>query len=39
MTANAFAEDRQNSLNAGMDDHITKPLDMEVFLQVLKKYL
>ena len=39
MTANAFAEDRQNSLNAGMNDHITKPLDMEVFLQVLKKYL
>ena len=27
MTANAFSEDVQNCLNAGMDAHISKPLD------------
>jgi CheY-like chemotaxis protein len=39
MTANAFEEDRQNSLNAGMNGHITKPLDMEVLLEVLRQHL
>ncbi|MDE7440318.1 MAG: response regulator [Clostridia bacterium] len=29
MTANAFSEDINNSLNAGMDAHIAKPMDME----------
>ena len=28
MTAHAMREHRQNSLDAGMDDHITKPLDI-----------
>ena len=28
MTANAFEEDKQNALNAGMNGHIAKPLDM-----------
>ena len=28
MTANAFEEDRQNALKAGMDGHIAKPLDI-----------
>ena len=31
MTANAFAEDVQAALNAGMDDHVAKPVDMEYF--------
>ena len=29
MTANAFAEDREKALNAGMQDHIPKPIDLE----------
>ena len=31
MTANAFAEDVQAALNAGMDDHVAKPVDMRIF--------
>ncbi len=30
MTANAFAEDEKAALNAGMDAHVPKPLDMEL---------
>ena len=41
MTANAFAEDRKRALDAGMNGHIAKPIDMEklgaVILSVLKK--
>ena len=36
MTANAFEEDRQNALKAGMDGHIAKPLDIPHLLQVEK---
>lgn len=39
MTANAFAEDIQKSKNAGMNEHITKPLDIEQIIGVLYKYL
>ncbi|MDE7325584.1 MAG: response regulator, partial [Lachnospiraceae bacterium] len=35
MTANAFAEDRQISIEAGMNAHITKPLDVEQVLGCL----
>lgn len=42
MTANAFEEDRQNALAAGMNGHIAKPLDVPHLLRVLtdalKKY-
>ena len=41
MTANAFAEDRKRTFDAGMNGHIAKPIDMEklgaVILSVLKK--
>ena len=37
MTANAFAEDRQKALEAGMNDHLTKPLDSAAVLRVLAK--
>ena len=41
MTANAFAEDVQAALNAGMNAHIAKPIDIEkmeaVILSVLEK--
>lgn len=39
MTANAFAEDVQAVLKAGMNEHISKPLNFEVLLKILNKYL
>ena len=39
MTANAFAEDVKDAMDAGMDAHIAKPVDMELLKQVLKLYL
>ena len=39
MTANAFAEDVQAALNAGMDDHVAKPVDMELLTSVITKYI
>ena len=39
MTANAFAEDVKDARDAGMDDHIAKPVDMEIIRNVLSKYL
>lgn len=39
MTANAFAEDVQAALNAGMDDHVAKPVDMGILISVIKKYI
>lgn len=39
MTANAFDEDKNNVLAAGMNDHIAKPLDIPSLLATLKKYL
>ena len=39
MTANAFSEDRQAALDAGMNDHIAKPIDMSILVPTLRKYL
>ncbi len=39
MTANAFVEDVQMVLNAGMNEHIAKPLNFELLLEVLHRYL
>ena len=39
MTANAFAEDVQAALNARMDDHVAKPVDMEILTSVITKYI
>ena len=39
MTANAFTEDRQVALDAGMNDHIAKPINMDVLVPTLRKYL
>ena len=39
MTANAFEEDRQTCLDAGMNDHIGKPVMPEVLYGVLLKWL
>jgi signal transduction histidine kinase/CheY-like chemotaxis protein/HPt (histidine-containing phosphotransfer) domain-containing protein len=37
MTANAMRGDRENFLNAGMDDYISKPIRIEELIQVLSK--
>lgn len=39
MTANAFAEDVKDAMDAGMDAHIAKPVDMELLKQTLSLYL
>lgn len=38
MTANAFAEDEKEALNAGMDVHLAKPVDIERLKQVIRQY-
>ena len=39
MTANAFTEDRQAALDAGMNDHVAKPINMNVLVPTIRKYL
>jgi signal transduction histidine kinase/AmiR/NasT family two-component response regulator len=39
MTANVFKEDIERCLNAGMDDHIGKPVDFDKVMEKLKNYL
>lgn len=39
MTANAFVEDIKNSESAGMNDHLSKPIDFDKLHQILEKYL
>ena len=39
MTANAFAEDRQRCLDAGMDDFIAKPVDPDILFGTVLKWL
>ena len=39
MTANAFSEDRQAALEAGMNDHVAKPINMNVLVPTIQKYL
>ncbi len=39
MTANAFEEDRQEALHAGMNGHLAKPIDVKVLFDTLDKIL
>jgi len=39
LTANVFREDIEKSLNAGMNGHIGKPINVEDLIGVLQKYL
>jgi CheY-like chemotaxis protein len=39
LTANAFKEDIDNCIEAGMDGHIAKPLDFDTVLHVLRRHL
>ena len=39
LSANAFAEDIERSRAAGMQEHLSKPLDVKILFAVLEKYL
>ena len=39
MTANVFAEDIQKILSVGMNDHVEKPVDMNILVPTMMKYL
>ena len=39
MTANAFAEDAQKVLSVGMNAHVAKPVDMNILVPTMMKYL
>lgn len=38
MTANAFTEDMEKSKEAGMDEHLSKPVDISALEQVVKRF-
>jgi CheY-like chemotaxis protein len=39
MTANAFEEDRRAAFDAGMNEHIAKPIDLEKMKYILARFL
>ena len=39
MTANALEEDKEAAIKNGMNAHIAKPIDIEIFMEVLQKFL
>ena len=39
MTANAFSEDVQKAIHTGMNDHLAKPIDIQLLVKILKKWL
>ena len=39
LSANAFIDDVQESLDSGMNDHISKPINMEVVTDTIAKYI
>lgn len=39
MTADAFSEDIEHSKACGMNEHVSKPIDVDRLIQILKKYL
>ena len=39
MTANALEEDKEAALKNGMDAHISKPIDIDKFMEVLKRFV
>ena len=39
MTADAFSDDIQRALESGMNEHVSKPIDVDRLIQILAKYL
>ena len=39
MTANALEEDKEAALKNGMNAHISKPLNMDIFISVLRQFI
>ena len=39
MTANVFSEDKQAALDAGMNDHVSKPINRNILVPTIQKYL
>ena len=39
MTANALEEDKEAALKNGMNAHIAKPIDVDIFMEVLGQFL
>ena len=39
MTANAFAEDEKAALDAGMNAHVAKPLDVELLKKTIRRFV
>lgn len=38
MTANAFEEDKKNALEAGMDAHVGKPIEIPKLMETLRSF-
>ena len=39
MTADAFAKEPMRTLEAGMNEHLSKPIDLPLLYSVLEKYI
>ena len=39
LTANAFASDIGKAHSAGMNDHIAKPIDIEILMEILRRWI
>ena len=39
MTANAFDEDRRNALEAGMNGHLSKPIELDKLMDMISEFI
>ena len=39
LSANAFQEDKEQSIAAGMNDHVAKPIDIKQLLIIVARYI